>query len=132
MPRSIDRITRVQKLWIGLVTSMISVLASAAIAPSSASAACGGVSYPRVRYVCGTVSANFTYYTSLSTKHYNEMYEGAGAPLGIFLEDQYGSRFYYDYANSYVYRTFQSGYVRAFCWNRATSTITAECDYIAG
>ncbi len=110
-----------------MATSIIAVMAGAAIAPSPAMAC--SANFPDVYYRCSTVSANTAVYTSLSRKMYNEMYEGRGASLGIYLEDSKGSRFYYTYGSNYVYDSFTGANVRAFCWNRSSTTIIAECLY---
>lgn len=107
-------------------------VSASALATAPPALACSGVVYPRVRYHCNVVSPATAYTNNvLSTKHYNEMYEGGSLPVGIYLLTSGGSQLHAVNGTGYVYKTFVSATTRAYCWNRSTSqTSSARCDYI--
>lgn len=121
----------VQLSWPRRVLSLIAASLAALVAAPTV-LACSGVVYPRVRYWCDVVSPSTAYTNNvLSTKHYNEMYEGGSLPVGIYLKTSGGATLHAVNGTGYVYKTFVSATTRAYCWNRSTSvTSSARCDYI--
>lgn len=120
---------------------MLALAASLGLVASapSAHAACGGVASPRVRYWCDATRP-LTAYTNavLGKKIYNEFHVGAvgtNYPVGIYALTSSGATLANGTVNGlgYVYKSFPSATVRAYCWNRSsTLTFSGTCDYVKG
>lgn len=113
-----------------LFLTLLLVAATFALTATPASAGCSGVSYPRVRYWCDVISANTAKVASEAYIDYNEIYEGNGADLAVYFKDSGGTNLYTTYGTSYVYKSILPGTLRAACWNRESTSITARCDYV--
>jgi len=106
-------------------------------APKLATAACSGVSGNRVRYWCDATRPATAYTNNvLGKKYYNEFFVGnSNYPIGIYALTSSGATLANATVNgtNYVYKTFPSATVRAYCWNRSTSlTFSGRCDYLNG
>lgn len=119
----------------GFVLAGLLAATTGVIVAQPASAACGGVAAPRVRYWCDATSPNVAYTNFvLGVKHYNEFYVGSAYPIGIYAETSNGTWLANATVNgtSFVYKTFPGATVRAVCWNRSSVVISGTCDYIYG
>lgn len=129
--------TRRSSRLAAVVASSLLAAATGVIAAQPASAACGGVSTPRVRYWCNATSP-LTAYTNnvLGVKSYNEFFVGGSTyPIGIYALTSSGNTLANATVNgtNYVYKTFPGATVRAYCWNRSSNLyFSGTCDYIYG